>query len=129
VAIGVAERIERLCTLLSDDDLRVHINGAGVDAVLTRILAAVKDGRHDSALERDLDALDDATAKSGLGPVTRPVRIFYPAPAAGSGHPVVHAWACPAARRCTRVERVGQAAQPPVCAATSGPMALVRVPT
>jgi hypothetical protein len=126
----IAERIERLCTLLGEDELRAYADQAGASEVLTRIVAALRaDERDDTAVLRDLDALDEATARLGLGAVTQPEREYQPLDGCSGGHPVVHAWICPVRRRCSRVEPVAGTSQSPVCAATGRPLTLVRVAT
>ncbi|NJP29586.1 hypothetical protein FLW53_36400 [Microbispora sp. SCL1-1] len=124
----IAERIERVCTLLGDGELEACADQAGAGEILTRILAALGDSEYDDpALVRDLDALDGAMAECGFGAVTQPERVYQPLDGSGAGHPVVQAWVCPAHRRCSRVEPVAGTRQPPMCAATRHQLALVRV--
>ncbi|MEV4378836.1 hypothetical protein [Streptosporangium sp. NPDC049644] len=127
---GLAERIGNLCALLgADDDLSGYVEQAGAGETLAAVVDALGRGEYGAALERDLDALDEAMARFGLGAVTTSERVYRPVAVTGGGHPVVQAWACPLVRRCGRVEPVTRESAPPVCAALGTAMALVRVPT
>jgi hypothetical protein len=127
---GLAERIENLCTLLGEgDDLSTYAEQAGAGETLADIVAVLGAGEYGTTLERDLDALDEAMARFGLGAVTQPERVYRQAPGTGGGHPVVQAWACPLVRRCSRVEPVTRTSPSPVCAAVDTAMVLVRLPT
>jgi hypothetical protein len=124
------ERIELLCRALDESNLRGYANRAGAGKILTRILAAVADGVYGPELDRDLDALDDALAQSGLGAVTDADRGKYRrVPGAGTAHPVVDVWVCPAARPCSRVEPAAGQSASPQCAATGQCLRLHRVAT
>ncbi|WP_436764326.1 hypothetical protein [Streptosporangium sp. V21-05] len=123
----VAERIEQLCLALDDGELPGYAARAGVGEVLARVLAAVAERGPDPALTPDLDALDDAFARFGLGMPTQAERAYEPLDGL-DGHPVVQVWTCPAPRPCTRIEAAADTSSPP-CAATGSPLALTRLPT
>ncbi|MGV9598028.1 hypothetical protein ACWDR1_15310 [Streptosporangium sandarakinum] len=125
-----AERIRRLCTAMEDGEFHSLVDEAGAGDVVARLLTAIREAGGDpSALVKDLDALDEAMATLGVGPVTRPERAYRALPGTGRGHPVVHAWTCPAAVPCDRVEVAARDAGPPRCAATDRPLTSVRVRT
>ncbi|MDP9844833.1 hypothetical protein [Streptosporangium lutulentum] len=124
----IAERVERLCALLGDDDLWDYAEESGSGRTLRDIVAAVGDG-DDGSLQHHLDALDEAMARLGLGAITQPERTYQPLAGTGGGHPVVQAWACPAPKPCSRVETEARQGPPPVCAATGHSLVLVRVAT
>ncbi|MBB2910636.1 hypothetical protein FHS43_001899 [Streptosporangium becharense] len=123
-----ADRIKRLCVLLEEDDIWDYTEEAGAGHILRQIVTAIGTGAPDDTLRRRLDAIDDAMAAAGFGTVTRSARVFRPLPHA-RGHPVVHAWVCPARVPCARAETHAGRGGPPVCAATGQPLALVRLPT
>ncbi|MGX9887881.1 hypothetical protein [Streptomyces sp. NPDC002276] len=122
-----AGRVEHLCTLLDDGELYAYAEQAGADSVLRRLLAAVRDGGADTDVKEDLDALDEAMARFGLGAVTQPARAYQPVAGTLQSRRVVQAWACPTGRPCSRVESVAQHAQAPICAISGQRLTLVRV--
>ncbi|MEU4541498.1 hypothetical protein AB0G15_42380 [Streptosporangium sp. NPDC023825] len=124
-----AERVERLCTLLeTDDDLWDSAEKVGAGTLLQRIVAAISAGDH-NALPPLLDAFDEAMAVIAGGAITLPTRAYEPIIGWSDGHPVVHAWTCPAPTPCTRVDLQTRPDQPSVCAATGQSLALIRVST
>ena len=97
------ERIARLCTQFSLDDLAASAARFGAADPLDRIIAGVRAGREPDDLESDLDEVDSAFARHGIDNITTGPRVYRALPGA-SGHPVMRVWVCPAARPCTRVE-------------------------
>ncbi|MEV0427030.1 hypothetical protein [Micromonospora sp. NPDC050495] len=121
----VAERIGRLCSQATGEQLRTHAERYGVAEVLDRIVAAVGAGRWDQQLAADLDTLDAAFARHGVDGLTTGVRGFEPWLGRG-GHPTVAAWTCPGAGPCPRKAPVDDGA-PPTCGLTGAPLVASRV--
>jgi hypothetical protein len=123
-------RIELLCLAIEQSNLLGYAERAGAGEILKRILAAVANGDYGPELDRDLDALDDAMAMSGLGPVTDADRGTYRrVPDSKTSHPVVDVWICPAVRPCGRAQPAGGSAPAPACAATGQRLRLLRLAT
>lgn len=125
----LAERLGRLCALLTDDGWEEAVREAGAEEVVTEILDALRGRAHltPSALGQRLDTLDDHMASAGFGNVTRSPRGYQPLPGSGGGRPVVHRWTCPAAHACGRVPSRERYPEAPVCAATGLPFVPGRV--
>jgi hypothetical protein len=99
----LSERIARLCSQFTLDDLTAAAARFGAADPLDRIVAAVRDGARMADLESDLDELDDAFARNGVDDITTGTRIYHAMPGS-SGHPVMRVWVCPAPRPCARME-------------------------
>ncbi|MFE0155880.1 hypothetical protein ACFWY5_52715 [Nonomuraea sp. NPDC059007] len=117
----IPARVDRLCVVLGENGayLRDIAESAGVGRTLARIEAAVcRDDQRadDEQLERDLDALDDAMARSGHGYLTHPVRIYRKLPGKQQTS-AIDAWVCPAFKACARLLRVREV-EGAVCAIT-----------
>jgi len=97
------ERIARLCSQFTLDDLAAAAARFDATETLDRIVAAVQAGTDPADLESDLDELDDAFARHGIDNITTGARVYRALPGS-TGHPVMRVWTCPAARPCTRVE-------------------------
>jgi hypothetical protein len=122
----VTARIEQLCKQLTGTDFTERAARYGATAPLARIIAAMRAGAELNTVEADLDALDDAFARHGIDDVTSSPRAYRALPGP-SGHPVLHAWVCPARQRCPRQE-LGNAAQGKMCALTGMPLTGIDVP-
>ncbi|MFC9897016.1 hypothetical protein ACFVMC_25300 [Nocardia sp. NPDC127579] len=130
----VTQRIDRLCVHLVDPDFATMAAGFGADALLARILDAVRAGRLD-ALAADLDALDQVFAENGIDNVTTGSRSYGGPPAnaarlpgCGPGHPSFTALVCSAPQRCART-LLRPVDQVPVCAITGHPLAAREIGT
>jgi hypothetical protein len=97
------ERIARLCSQFTLDDLAAAAARFGAADPLDRIIAGVRAGAEPAGLESDLDELDSAFARNGIDNITTGPRVYRELPGS-SGHPVMRVWVCPAARPCSRVE-------------------------
>ncbi|MGP3962748.1 hypothetical protein ACTWPT_42825 [Nonomuraea sp. 3N208] len=123
-----ANRVAILCAHLDHDPgVRKALDEGGLPAARwDELIGAVRVGAALDALAPLLDAMDAAAAAAGLDGVTTGTRRFEPLPAAVAGVREVHAWRCPHARPCGRVEPGGDG-RPPVCALTTDPLAAVKV--
>lgn len=121
----LAERTAVLCREMESGDLQAIVAEVGAEPVLRRILDALASGADTTTLAADLDALDahliDYGIAGGLLPPTQ--RRYQPSPtAAGSQHPVVEVWTCPAAR-CNRWQPIDPSTMDePACAVGGEPM-------
>jgi hypothetical protein len=116
----VITRIGRLCAHMARDDFEKTAEQCGAAELVSRIVLAVRAGADPAALEPDLDAVDEAFAQLGIDNVTTGSRAYHGFPGA-SGHPLMRARICPAARRCPRLE-LGPTSQTQVCALTNQPL-------
>ncbi len=122
------DRVERLCDMLGNAEFWQVADEAGVGETLTRIVATTCNGTSggaDDDLVADLDSLDEAMARAGLGMVTQPDRAYRPLP----GPRGLYFWECPAARPCSRVVTVPdiETAEPAICPMTGRPLRRTRL--
>ncbi len=121
---AVETRIAALCEQLADRELSRLLADAGAEAVLRRVLEAVRAGEPAKVSLADLDSLEDAAASAGIDGLTTSARAFDRGistrlPGIGGSGPHF-AWVCPH-RRCTRVE-LDTPDVPPVCAISGQPL-------
>jgi hypothetical protein len=102
------ERIARLCSQFTPDDLAAAAARFSAAEPLDRIVAGVRAGADPADLKSDLDELDNAFARNGIDNVTTGPRVYRELPGSGA-HPVMRVWVCPAAQPCSRVEVTGGA--------------------
>ncbi|WP_433723735.1 hypothetical protein ACQP0C_25295 [Nocardia sp. CA-129566] len=111
----MAQRIDRVCELLADASFVATAATIAATPLLDRIAQAVRTGIAHTALESELNALDQLFAQHGIDHVTTGSRHYSAMPGV-SGHPSMRAKVCPAPQRCARVVLVSGTANASTCA-------------
>ncbi|HVB43177.1 MAG TPA: hypothetical protein VNF47_10790 [Streptosporangiaceae bacterium] len=117
MGLSLPDKAAAFCREMADSNLAELFRRHNAEEMFSRATAALRDGRIDSALETDLDALDALVRRTeGHGLYSPAMRGYESWPGTGPGKGALW-WACPDGR-CAGRGRVRPGQQPPVCTAT-----------
>lgn len=120
--IDLTAKLAVFCRELSDDTLRTLARQQNMEPTFLHAEESLKSGRIDSALEADLDGLDEMVRRvEGQGLYPPATRGYQPLPGPGDDTGAQW-WTCPRGR-CAGRGRVRPGQEPPVCAGTGEQLA------
>lgn len=119
--LTLADKVAAFCRELGDDSLVETVRRIGLQERFVRAQEAVRDGRVDTVLETELDAIDETLRRIDGDGIYPPSSRAFEAWPSGERDSGARWWACPAGR-CVGRGRVLAAQSAPVCSALGRPL-------